>query len=210
MQEFGKHRSSCVWREGDKEKGLSRPGIGLGEGGEQNDIGIHPMAQTPNLSLWKLSQDLWEKGREEGLPYPESDPSLFVELPGHRPMAVAWLFCVFLTKQVTMQNQPGLLKSLHPYCASQHLDISKTQNGPNGIQTYLCSDTICNSHSILDIHLLQGRLSLLIRSAFQSFLPYLQVLESVEGWVLLITQSWGRGRKVVALLSVSHPLLHRS
>lgn len=51
IQEFGKHRSSCVWREGDKVKGLSRPGIGLGEGGEQNDIGIHPMAQTPNLSL---------------------------------------------------------------------------------------------------------------------------------------------------------------
>lgn len=112
IQEFEKQWSSCAWREAGKERCVSRTDMGLGEGGEQREPGIIPMAQILKLTLWKFSQDPWEKGREEGLPRPEGCPGLFAELPRHRSVPAAWPFHAFFAK-LTVQNQPGLLRSSH-------------------------------------------------------------------------------------------------
>lgn len=114
----------------------------------------------------------------------------------------------FLAKQLTVQNQPELPRSSHKaLCLTSpwYFQNSKWSNLPvlwHNLQFSLQEGCKYISPS--------GKISPADSVCTSKQLPYLQVLELLEGGMLLITQSLAGGRKFVALLSVLHSLLRRS
>lgn len=167
-QELEKHWSSCEWREGDKERCLSRPGRcrpGRGQGteGDWNS----PIAQIPS---WPPENSLrvLERRKERRVSHIQKAACWLSSLALACASGMAFL-CVVLPDNSLFRTNSGFGSVCTATVPHVALIFPKFNMIQTGFKTCRLSDTICNSpcRKILSIHHPQGKPAPLIPSALQ-------------------------------------------